>query len=81
MAYNTGGVTASCVYNGGTLGVGNVDVAQWSADVSQAVGNSPDSMHQVLVDTANFNKITVAICWQNASDQTPHRHTVVAYVN
>ena len=36
---------------------------------------------QILVDTAEFNRVQITICWQAPTDTAMRRHTLVTYVN
>jgi type IV pilus assembly protein PilV len=36
---------------------------------------------QIIVDTANFNRVEITLCWKTASDSFWRRHTLVTYVN
>ena len=80
-AYNTATALGStCAFSGGPNPPATM-VAQWNADVDAKFPSSAPTMRQILVDTANGNRVTVTLCWQTASDATPRRHSVVAYVN
>ncbi len=59
-------------------------VAQWVADITASGAGLPgadDTMQQILVDTANANRVTVTVCWRAPSDAIAHRHVVVANIN
>lgn len=62
----------------------NAAVTQWVGDIT-AVGTglpgAEDTMQQILVDTANANRVTVTVCWRAPTDSTTHRHVVVANIN
>lgn len=78
-AYNT--TTAdTCNYSGG-LAATNAAIDAWNAAVDAKLPSSTASMRQILVDTGNANRVTVTLCWQTASDASPRRHSVVAYIN
>lgn len=78
--YNTT-TTATCNYTGGVQPTAPASLTKWVADVSSTLTTSNGAMRQILVDTANANRVTVTICWQTASDGAPRRHTVVSYIN
>lgn len=58
----------------------NVLVTTWAAAVSATAG-LPRSTQQILVDTANYNLVTITLCWQGPQDPVPHRHTVTGFIN
>lgn len=83
--YNIQG--SNCKFNGGSAS-GNADVLAWKDDMVK--GNPParlplpgatDGMQQIVVDTANTNRVTVTVCWQAPFDAAPRRHTMITYVN
>ncbi len=39
------------------------------------------AMQQILISTANNNRITLTLCWKAPLDAGPRKHTVVTYVN
>lgn len=62
----------------------NAAVTQWVSDVTAAgtgLPGSDNTMQQILVDTANANRVTVTVCWRAPTDATTHRHVVVANIN
>jgi type IV pilus modification protein PilV len=74
--------------NGGCAFAGNPSanaaVTQWVNDITAAGTGLPgatQTMQQILVDTANANRVTVTVCWQMPSDTSPHRHVVVSNIN
>jgi hypothetical protein len=42
---------------------------------------STETMQQILVDTANANRVTVTVCWRAPAGTSLHRHVVVANIN
>jgi type IV pilus assembly protein PilV len=59
-------------------------VTQWVTDITASGTGLPgadNTMQQIVVDTANANRVTVTVCWRAPSDTTPHRHVVIANVN
>lgn len=80
FAHQTGG--SDCNFSG-AASTDDV-VTRFVADATAAGTGLPGSttaMQQVLVDTANFNQVTVTLCWKGPKDATPHRHTVISYIN
>ena len=73
--------TATCNYSGGAQPTAPAAIGKWISDVSSILPTSNGTMRQILVETANANRVTVTICWQTASDSTPRRHTVISYIN
>jgi type IV pilus assembly protein PilV len=62
----------------------NAEVTQWVNDITAAGSGLPgadDTMQQILVDTANANRVTVTVCWRAPTDSATHRHVVVANIN
>jgi type IV pilus assembly protein PilV len=39
------------------------------------------AMQQILIDTANNNRVTLTLCWKAPLDAGPRKHSVVTYVN
>lgn len=71
-----------CAFSGSVSG--DAAVTQWVNDITAAGTGLPgasDTMQQILVDTANANRVTVTVCWRAPSDTTAHRHVVVANIN
>ena len=60
-------------------------VTAWLAavmvDPGTRITGTAASMLQVQVNTGSFNTVTVTLCWQVPNNPTPHRHTVVSYIN
>lgn len=71
------GDTATCSFTGNTSALSRVTA--WVTDLSKIGSNT--SQQQILVDTNTFNQVTITICWQSPNDTTPHRHTLVSYIN
>lgn len=59
----------------------NAAVTAWVA--SNRLPGSTSAMQQIIVNTAagSFNQVSVTVCWKGPLDATPHRHTVITYVN
>lgn len=57
----------------------NPSVAAWLADVAQGLPNADASRQQISVSPLNV--VTVSVCWQSATDTTPHSHTVISRIN
>lgn len=71
-----------CAFNG--TASANAAVTQWVNDITAAGTGLPgadNTMQQILVDTANANRVTVTVCWRAPSDTATHRHVVVANIN
>lgn len=78
---NTGG--SNCAFTGGAADGSNTYVTQWvSAVTNSATGllGATASMQQILVSTADLNRVTVTVCWQSPQDAAPRRHQVISYV-
>lgn len=59
-------------------------VMAWAADVLAGPRRLPGATatsQQILVDTVNFNRVDITICWQTPNDQAMRRHTLVTYIN
>ena len=52
-----------------------------NAGLPGATGSGTAKYQQILVDTADFNRVTVTVCWKSPKDAVPRRHTVVSNVN
>jgi type IV pilus assembly protein PilV len=75
---------ASCSFSGGTSG--NALVTAWVSEITTAPGGLPgatSTMQQIIVDPnpANYNQVTVTVCWKAPNDALPHRHSVISYIN
>ena len=71
-----------CAFSGNASG--NAAVTQWVNDITAAGTGLPgadNTMQQILVDTANANRVTVTVCWRAPTDTAAHRHVVVANIN
>jgi type IV pilus assembly protein PilV len=78
---NTGG--SDCNFTGGQADNTNTAVTQWvSAVTDSATGllGATAGMQQIVVSTANLNRVTVTVCWQTPQDATRRRHQVISYV-
>ena len=83
-AYAHNATTASnCVFSGSpTTNVSVLTLTNKAANVG-GVGlpGASTGNQQILVDTVNFNRVEVTLCWKTASDTVLRRHTLVSYVN
>jgi type IV pilus assembly protein PilV len=84
--HQTSGLPNECNFSGATAT--NATVAAWLNRLhSGGAGGTPllpgatNAMQQIDIDTGVRNRVTITLCWNAPSDRTPHRHTVVAYVN
>ncbi|MBL8541055.1 MAG: type IV pilus modification protein PilV [Burkholderiales bacterium] len=74
--------SGTCSFSGSASA--NAAVTQWVADITAAGTGLPgatNAMQQILVDTANANRVTVTVCWRTPSDTAAHRHVLVANIN
>jgi hypothetical protein len=58
-------------------------LANWvSAVTNTSTGllGATASMQQILVSTANLNRVTVTVCWQSPQDARSRKHQVITYV-
>jgi type IV pilus assembly protein PilV len=82
MAFQHRPGDGGCAFNGNVSA--NAAVTQWVTDITTAGTGLPgadNTMQQIIVDTANANRVTVTVCWRAPTDTTPHRHVVVANIN
>jgi type IV pilus assembly protein PilV len=84
--HQTSGVPAGCDFSG--TPASNATVAAWLNRLNTGgpggaalLPGSAARMQQIDVDTGQSNRVTITLCWLAPNDRTPHRHTVVAYVN
>jgi len=58
-------------------------VQAWVTKISSQGGlpGATATSQQITIDTANFNRISVTICWQAPSDKAVRQHTLITYVN
>ena len=73
---------AGCPFNGAPSA--QPVVMAWAADVLAGPRRLPGATatsQQILVDTVNFNRVDITICWQTPNDQAMRRHTLVTYIN
>jgi type IV pilus assembly protein PilV len=73
---------AGCAF-GGTPSANPV-VQQWVTDVLTGPRRLPGATatsQQIVVTTANFNRVDITVCWQTPNDQAARRHTLVTYIN
>ncbi|HVO23623.1 MAG TPA: type IV pilus modification protein PilV [Candidatus Margulisiibacteriota bacterium] len=72
----------NCAFNGDAST--DPTVQAWVTKVSAPRTGLPGATatsQQIRIDTANFNRITVTICWQAPQDRAMRQHTLVTYVN
>ncbi len=73
----------ACNYSGGAST--QAAIADWvtalTSTTSTRLPGATAVMQQVIVNAANFNQVTITVCWQAPNDTVPRRHTVVSYVN
>ncbi len=81
--YPTGAAgPAGCPFAGGAST--NPAVLAWAAGVLNGPRRLPGATatsQQIQVDTANFNRVDITLCWQGPNDQAMRRHTLVTYIN
>lgn len=75
---------ANCSFSGGASA--NAYVTDWINSMTTgttALPGATAAMQQIQVNTAagNYNRVTITVCWQSPVDVTPHRHTIITYVN
>lgn len=78
---NTGGT--DCSFSGGPADGSNTVLAGWVSDVTNTTTGllgATASMQQILVSTANLNRVTVTVCWQTPQDTRSRKHEVISYV-
>ncbi len=89
---NATGARADCNFSGGSSGLAPGDspanslVDNWVNTVSAPGTGLPGataSMQQITVTTGagSFNQVSVTLCWQSPIDASPHRHTIVSFIN
>lgn len=70
---------------GGGAPSSNTVVTDWLSRVTNATTGLPgavDSWQQIIVTgAANFNSVTVTLCWKVPSETAFRRHTLITYVN
>jgi type IV pilus assembly protein PilV len=87
--HQTTGAPAGCNFSGPTAT--NQVVKDWLNYVNyggpsgRSLLPNPEPVReiyqQIEVDTGASNRVTITLCWRAPTDPTPHRHTVVAYIN
>lgn len=71
--------TSACNFNGAASAEGAV--TNWAAKAQALPGAAAANRQQIQVNTANFNRVTVTVCWQAPGDQALRNHSQVAYIN
>lgn len=82
FAHMTGG--ADCAFTG--TASGDPVITAWLARLTAARTGLPGVIAngtQILVanTAANFNRVTITLCWQAPSDARARRHTLITYIN
>jgi type IV pilus assembly protein PilV len=78
---NTGG--SDCAFSGGAADATNTALSNWVGAVTDTYTGllgATATMQQVLVSTANLNRVTVTVCWQTPQDTRSRKHQVITYV-
>jgi len=73
---------ANCAFSGPASA--DQSVLDWVTKVTSAGTGLPGATatsQQIKIDTANFNRISVTICWQAPQDRAVRQHTLITYVN
>lgn len=83
FAHQPIGSVPTCSFSG--TASTNPLVTNWATAVISTAGTrlpgSSSSTQQILVDTANANRVTVILCWRSPNDTAFRFHRVIAYVN
>jgi len=72
----------NCAFNGAVWT--DPVVQAWVAKVTSPGTGLPGATatsQQIAINTANFNRISVTICWQAPQDRAVRQHTLITYVN
>jgi type IV pilus assembly protein PilV len=80
FAHQAGG--ANCNFSGAVSA--NTLVSSWVTEITAPTTGLPGAttaMQQIVVNPANFNQVAVTVCWKGPNDATPHKHSVISYVN
>ena len=81
-AFQHQSVGSSCSFSGAAST--NADVTSWVSTVTSgttALPGATAAMQQILVNTGNYNSVTLTLCWKAPLDAGPRKHTVSTYVN
>jgi len=75
---------SNCSFSGAASA--NALVTSWISEITTPPGGLPgatNTMQQIIVDPnpANYNQVTVTVCWKAPNDALPHRHSVISYIN
>lgn len=75
--------TAACDFSGAdsTAPAVTAWVAAATTDAATRLPGSAANMQQILVNTGTSNRVTISLCWAQAADAVPRRHTLISYVN
>ncbi|OFZ88431.1 MAG: type IV pilus modification protein PilV [Betaproteobacteria bacterium RBG_16_64_18] len=82
---NTSGAISGCAFTGGNPAA-SADVTAWVNTVTAAGTGLPGTTGSMLQITFNaaggaYNQVSVTLCWKTPVDTTPHRHTLVSFIN
>ncbi len=77
------GTVPTCSFSG--VASTNPLVTSWATAVNSTAGTrlpgGSAATQQIVVDTANANRVTVILCWKNPKDAAFRFHRVIAYIN
>jgi type IV pilus modification protein PilV len=83
LATDANANTDCCNFSG--LASANPLVTAWTNSVNSnpatRLPGSGTAQQQIVVDTANANRVTVTVCWQGPKDARPRFQRVIGYVN
>lgn len=74
----------SCAFSGAAstqATVTNWIDAMTSSSSTTRLPGATAAMQQILVDTANFNRVTVTVCWQEPQSPKARQYSVISYIN
>lgn len=71
--------TGACNFTGNASA--EAVVTNWVAKAQALPGAAAADRQQIRVEVANFNRVTVTVCWQAPGDRALRSHSQVAYVN
>lgn len=71
--------TGACNFTGADSA--EAAVTNWTGKAQGLPGGAGANRQQIQVNTANFNRIIVTLCWQAPGDQVIRNHSQVAYIN
>ena len=50
-------------------------------DVTARLPGATAAMQQIVVNPANANQVTIALCWQSSTDAVPRQYVLRTYIN